>query len=142
MKALIDSDVLLDVALRRSPWARHSNAVLRLCQHRALTGLVSWHSLANVFYLIEHQGGADGRSFIAPLLRFVEVAAVGHEDMELALRLEMADLEDAMQVAAAVACGADRIITRNTKDFAGSAIPAITPAEFLARFAVQPGEGK
>jgi hypothetical protein len=41
-----------------------------------------------------------------------------------------------------VACGADRIITRNTKDFAGSAIPAITPAEFLARFAVQPGEGK
>lgn len=131
MIVLLDSDVLLDVALKRKPWIVHSGAALSLCQRRALAGFVSWHSLANVFYLIKRADGGDGRSFIAPLLRFAEVTAVGHDDMVLALKLDMPDLEDAMQTAAAVACSADRIVTRNTGDFRKSPIPAVTPAELL-----------
>ena len=131
MIVLLDSDVLLDVALRRKPWIVHSGATLSLCQRRVLTGFVSWHSLANVFYLIKRADGGDGRLFIAPLVRFAQVAAVGHEDMVLALKLDMPDLEDAMQIAAAVACSADRILTRNTGDFSKSPIPAVTPAELL-----------
>ena len=40
----------------------------------------------------------------------------------------MTDFEDAMQVAAARACEADFIVTRNERDFAESPIPTLTPA--------------
>jgi len=44
----------------------------------------------------------------------------------------MRDFEDALQLAAAVACGAGVILTRNTADFKASPIPVMTPEEFLA----------
>ena len=47
----------------------------------------------------------------------------------------MTDFEDAMQVAAARACGAMRIVTRNISDYARSPIPAVTPQEALAHMA-------
>ena len=43
----------------------------------------------------------------------------------------MRDFEDALQVAAARACGAQHIVTRNFRDFDRSPIPALTPAEAL-----------
>ncbi len=49
----------------------------------------------------------------------------------------MADFEDALQVAATIACAADIILTRNTDEFKASTLPAMTPEEFLARPAFQ-----
>jgi len=49
-----------------------------------------------------------------------------------AATLPMKDFEDAMQVAAARACGAEVIATRNVKDFRRSPIPAKTPDEVVA----------
>jgi len=40
-----------------------------------------------------------------------------------------------MQVAAATACAADFIATRNIRDFRKSPIPALTPTQALARLA-------
>jgi len=44
----------------------------------------------------------------------------------------MPDFEDALQAAAARACGASVIITRNEKDFLASPVAAMTPEAFLA----------
>lgn len=43
-----------------------------------------------------------------------------------------ADFEDSMQAECAITAKADYIITRNEKDFTGSEIPVVAPAEFLA----------
>ena len=43
----------------------------------------------------------------------------------------LADFEDAMKVAAARACGARHIVTRNVKDYQRSPIPAIRPQDAL-----------
>lgn len=53
-----------------------------------------------------------------------------------ALDWPMPDLEDALQAAAAVACGARAVITRNERDFEGSPVPAKTPEAFLRRHPV------
>jgi predicted nucleic acid-binding protein len=45
----------------------------------------------------------------------------------------MTDFEDAMQVAAAHACGAQHIVTRNIKDYTRSPIRAVSPREALSR---------
>jgi hypothetical protein len=43
----------------------------------------------------------------------------------------MADFEDAMQAAAALACGAAMIATRNASDYTRSPVPALTPTQAL-----------
>jgi len=131
MKVLIDCNVLLDVGLRRMPWFHDSGMVVRLAQRRVVTGFVAWHSVANVHYVARRENSAEAKELITALIRFLEVAPVDHADMEYALGLKMSDLEDAMQSAAAVACRAAHIVTRNTRDFKHSPVPAITPAEFL-----------
>ena len=48
-----------------------------------------------------------------------------------AAALPMADFEDALQVAAARACGVRYIVTRNVRDYARSPIRAVDPQEAL-----------
>jgi len=43
----------------------------------------------------------------------------------------MPDFEDALQAAAALACGAQLIVTRNERDFKGSPVAALNPEAFL-----------
>jgi predicted nucleic acid-binding protein len=126
LKALIDTDVLLDAALAREPHVRASAAVL----HWAEAGgeaAVAWHSLPNCAYLLK--GG--GRPFLERLLRLVEVAPVGSADARRAMSLPMSDLEDAFQVAAALAWHADVIVTRNLADYRRAPVRALSPAAFL-----------
>ena len=65
------------------------------------------------------------------LAQFVEIAPTTTESLRQAGRLKPRDFEDAMQVAAAMACGADLIATRNHKDYAGAPIRAAAPGEVL-----------
>ncbi len=74
---------------------------------------------------------AIARVFISELIRFVAVAECGTDAIAYAAGLGMSDFEDAMQVAAARACGARFVVTRNARDFRRSPIPAIAPQEAL-----------
>ena len=133
MRLLIDINVLLDVALQR-PGAPSSARVLALCgrQHEAW---LAWHSIATLAYLVERQQSAvSGRDFIRTLLAWADVAKTGRPDAQAALDLPMRDFEDALQVAAAMACGAQFIITRNERDFKTSPVPALNPDAFLRRY--------
>jgi hypothetical protein len=69
------------------------------------------------------------------LTRFISVSTTGTEDLRYAAGLPLSDLEDAMQVAAARACGAEVIATGNARDFRNSPVPARTPAEIVADLA-------
>ena len=128
MKVLLDTDVLLDVALRRAEFYPDSAAVLSWAEQHPGEIAVAWHTLANLFYLVR----PDARGFIADLLEFAEVPATGTQAMRAALGFPMRDLEDAMQVAAASEWGARYIITRNLADFRKSPIPALSPRQFLS----------
>ena len=133
MRLLIDINVLLDVALLR-PGAPESARLLALCgrQHE---GWLAWHSIATLAYLIERQKSAiSGRELIRGILAWADVAKTGRPDALAALELPMADFEDALQVAAAMACGAQFIITRNERDFKASPVPALNPEAFLRKY--------
>ena len=124
MRILLDTDVLLDIALAREPHVASSVAVLNWAQAGG-EAAVAWHSLTNCSYLLK-----GGRPFLTKLLKLVDVATVGTADARLALGLPMSDLEDAFQAAAALAWKADFIITRNLPDYRNSPLPAISPADF------------
>ena len=129
---LLDTDVLIDVALDRRPYSDLASELLDRIEHGAEAAYIAWHSVSNLYYLVAPAlGGISARDFIVELTRFVAVAATDTESIRYAAELPMADFEDAMQVAAARACGARYIVTRNVRDYERSPIRAIDPQEAL-----------
>ena len=129
---LLDTDVLIDIALDRRPYSDAASELLDRIEHGAESAYVAWHSVSNLYYVAAPaRGGASIRDFIAALTRFVAVASTDTEDVRYAVELPMTDFEDAMQVAAARACGARHIVTRNIRDYERSPIRAVSPQEAL-----------
>lgn len=129
---LLDTDVLIDIALDRHPFSTPASDLLDRIEQDRRRAFIAWHSVSNLYYIVAPaQGKVRTRDFIVDLTRIVEVASGDTDAIRYAAGLPMADFEDAMQVACAHACGATRIITRNTKDYKHSPIPAITPHQAL-----------
>ena len=130
---LLDTDVLIDIALDRRPHASSASELLDRIEHGAESACIAWHSVSNLYYIVAPaRGGVSTRDFIVELTRFVGVAITDTEALRYAAALPMADFEDAMQVAAARACGARHIVTRNVRDYERSPIRAVDSQEALS----------
>ena len=102
----MDTDVLIDVALGRDPHRGPAGKLLDRLERRDGEGFLAWHSASNFYYLVSpRRGKQDAKSFLLDLTRFVDVAPVSTESLRQAATLGLRDFEDAMQVAAAIACG-------------------------------------
>ena len=133
MKLLLDTNVLLDVALERTQFFADSDAVVAWCQHNPGSGLIAWHTVSNVYYLLKSaRDNAAARGFIETLLEIFEVSPTGTAAAKQALHLGVSDFEDALQIAAALAGGADVIVTRDRADYTASPLPVQSPGEFLS----------
>ena len=131
-RILLDTDILLDVALDRAPHVEAAAALLDYLEQHPGVGFMAWHTVSNFYYLVVPRHGRDEtRELLLDLSRFVEVAATDTESLRVAGRLPMRDFEDAMQVAAAQACAAEIIATRNTRGFRASPLKARTPIQVL-----------
>ena len=132
MILLVDTDILIDVALDRRPHAVAAAELLDALERREATGFIAWHSVANFHYLVvSKQGSSATKAFLLELLRFIQVAPTSTDSVRYAAGLPMRDFEDALQVAAAVACGANTIATRNVRDYSRSPVRAATPTALL-----------
>jgi len=129
MRALIDSGILLDVALARRPFLANSLKVLQWAEDHGEAAIV-WHSITNCAYLLEK----NGREFLRGLLEIVEVVPTGKASALTGLKLPMKDLEDALQAVAAEEWKAQWIITRNTRDYRHSPVAAISARQFVQRY--------
>ncbi len=129
---LLDTDVLIDIALDRQPHAEPAFEILDRIERGLKPASIAWHSISNLYYLVKPtRGDATTRDFIRELTEFVQVAQTDTISIRFATQLPMTDFEDAMQVAAAQACNAQYIVTRNIRDYQQSPIPAITPQQSL-----------
>ena len=129
---LVDNNVLIDVALRRQPFFSPAVELLERLAQDPGRGFMAWHTVSTFYYIVQQTLGDERtRSIIAELSGFLTVASITHESLLYALSLSMTDFEDAMQVAAARAAGAEYIVTRDLGDFTNSPIPAITPEQAL-----------
>ena len=122
MRILIDTNVLLDVALDREEFVEDSQTVLDWCSTKGEQTWVSWHTITNCYYILRRPppkgvGDDAARQFLSELLDWAEIVG--------------GDLEDHLQGYCADAISADVILTRNVKDFKASPVRALTPTEFL-----------
>lgn len=140
MRLLLDANVLLDCLILESSGLPRvgkeaSARILDLCDRGQHQGLVAWHTLPIISYYHGRQNPLDQTAALMDaLLRVVEIPSVGHAEA-LAWRSHgIADFEDALQAASAVAGQADFIVTRNEGDFVGAPVPALTPEAFLVAY--------
>ena len=132
MNVLLDTDILIDVALDRKPFSDFSSHILDAAESKVFKSFIAWHSIANFYYIVSSENGSnDPVEYITELLQFVEVSKTSIKDALFAAGLNLKDFEDALQVAAARACHAAYIITRNVKHYYKSPITAVTPKIFL-----------
>ena len=133
VRILIDINIILDVLQERIPHYESSSQLLALAETHRIQGLVSAHTVTTLFYLISKDRSPEqARVTLTGLLQFLMVAPVDQNTIEQALALPYKDLEDAVQMIAAVQCKADGLITRNAKDFQPALVPIYQPTDFLA----------
>ena len=131
MRALIDTNVVLDHLMAREPFADDATAIWLAIQQGRFNGFVSPITPVNVYYVARRLRRADEAvRLVTSLLSTCHVCTLDHTILQSALLLPVRDFEDAVQVAGAVAEQLDAIVTRDARDFAGSPLPVFTPAEF------------
>ena len=132
MRLLIDTNIILDVLAKREPLFGPSAVVWKICEAEQAEGFVSALSIANLVCVMRKELSPDRIEDVILRLRLIfEVADLTAEDLTEAAALSWPDYEDALQCVAASRIKADRIITRNVRDYNASRVPACTPQELM-----------
>ena len=132
MRALFDTNVILDVLFARPPHVAPATALLDRVAAKTLDGLLGATTLTTIHYLatkaIESRA-AQGH--VRTLLGLFEVAPVTRAVLTDALDLELPDYEDAVLHEAARHARAEAIVTRDPKGFAKARLKVYAPGELL-----------
>ena len=132
MVVLIDTNVVIDFLTTRAPFYKASSEVMVKCVSGEIEGYIAFHSIPNLWYILRKTPEEKRRRWLLDICEFLSVAGVNHEGVVKAIGMaEFKDFEDCLQDRCAEGIGADYIITRNGKDFGGSAVPAVSPEEIL-----------
>ena len=134
-KIFLDTNILLDAALKRIPHAEHSAAIYSSDQFLKYTSSLS---VSNFHFLIRKDFDKRiARTHVGALIHhchIIDVNAAMIQNAYDSLFHAFTDFEDAIQHYCAVAHSMDAIITRNDRDFRNSEIPVFSPKKFVRLF--------
>lgn len=133
MKVLVDTCVIVDVLQNREPFAADAQRVFLAAANKQIQAYVTAKSVTDLYYLTHRLTHSDHetRQILTKLLYLFDVLDTTAMDCRQALASEMSDYEDAVMAATAVRSEMDRIVTRNTKDYAKAQLPVCTPHELI-----------
>ena len=132
MKVLIDTNVILDVILKRQPSYDFSAKVLELAD-KGVEEYISASAVTDIFYLA-YRDLKDRDKVIGLMKDVLEIAkiiSVSEKEIFNAFDLNWKDFEDAVQYSAALSNGIDIIVTRNMKGFSQAEVKICTPEEVI-----------
>jgi predicted nucleic acid-binding protein len=132
-RVLYDTNVLLDVLLRRTPFLEASAAALDLVGRGRVEGFVAGHTVTTIAYLVQREHGRKKvRAALTHLLSKLKVAPTTDAAVRLAVAMDLDDFEDAVCVASANEVDCDVIVTRNPQHFRKAKLAACLPEALLA----------
>lgn len=136
MKLLIDTNVILDVLLKREPFYKTGAVLLKLSERKDIQEFVSASAVTDIFYIANRtmKNKAAVRELLCKLLQVVSVAVVSEDEIHKALELEWNDFEDSVQYSVALLSNMDAIVTRNINDYEQSDIPVLTPDKVVKKY--------
>jgi predicted nucleic acid-binding protein len=139
VKVLIDTNVIVDVALDREPFFAESDRILTLAEEAQIQGYVSASTFSDLYYIIRRDKGRDWTlEFLRQLATFCQVATVDNSVISIALTSNFKDFEDAIQDSTAVINLIDAIVTRNPRDFPVNTPRIVTPNQLILELTDSP----
>ena len=133
MRVLVDTNVVLDVLLKREPFADAAARVLALIEESRIEGFLCATTVTTIDYLLgQALNATQARLALQQLLDLFEIAPVNRPVLEQALRSGVSDFEDAVLERAAQLVSAEAIVTRNLTDFKTSTVIAFDPLALLS----------
>jgi len=123
------------MCLSREPFTALASRVLKLAEKRRINCFISASMATDIYYITNRhiKNKAQSREILKMILKLVSVLDVTANDVYTAINSTMPDFEDAIIAQCAERHGINYIITRDTKDFADSRVPAITPSDFMQK---------
>jgi predicted nucleic acid-binding protein len=129
---LLDTNVVVDSFERREPFCNYTDKILICALKKEIDCIITANSLTDIFYLYSKVAGiAKAREGLNYLLDHFAVAAIDGEDCKSAMKLPIADFEDALIVQCALKYKVDCIITRDIELHKNGLVKALPPEEFL-----------
>lgn len=133
MRVMIDTNIFLDVLIKREPFYANSKAVLTLCEDKKIHGFLSASNVTDIFYLVRRQLHSTDLAYkaLGSILDIIKVLTVTNDGVLNAYIQRASDFEDCLLATCAKANKCDAIVTQNKKDFLMFGIPLLSPDEPL-----------
>lgn len=134
MRILIDTNVILDVLLKRTDFYDSAARVLTLSQEDDIRLYVSASAVTDIYYIANQalKNKLLVRDLLSKLVQVVWVAGVSEREIKHALGLPWSDFEDSVQYSVALLQEMDGIVTWNAGDYKASKLQIWSPKELLA----------
>ena len=134
MNVLLDTCVFIDFLGRKQPFYSQAEQIVAAGYFGDAKLWVSVQSIKDAFYVLRRFVDADKvQGAIEQALTVICPVDTTGQDALRALHLRWTDFEDCMISVCAEKAKADCIITRDTKGFVRSSVPAISPEEWLQK---------
>ncbi len=131
-KILIDTNIVLDLALERVGFVEGALELLRFSARNKTKLCVTASSVTDIYYVLRKQKGHESAiGLLKKFFQFSKVLGVDEEIISEALNTEMKDFEDAVQSETAIYNDINIIITRDKKDYQNSGLNVYSPAEYI-----------
>ncbi|MDF5733021.1 MAG: PIN domain-containing protein [Rhizonema sp. PD38] len=132
MTVLIDTNIIVDLALDRDLFFKDSEQVLRFVERQEIEGYLSASTFSDLYYIIRKtKSNTWTLQFLQRMATFCQVATVDQAVISMALTTNFKDFEDAVQYSTAVLNHFDAIITRNSSDFPVTIPRIMTPQQLI-----------
>jgi predicted nucleic acid-binding protein len=133
MRVLLDTNVILDVALEREPFYATATRIVEASDFDRMHLFITASMVTDVYYILRKSKGRERTlAFLNELLELVDVCRVDKRVLVRAMDSGFVDFEDAVQNAAAIESQMDTIVTRNKADYQTSPLTVLSPEEFAA----------
>ena len=129
---LLDSNIIVDYALKRSGFAEKAEMIFKQIEAETIGGCISSSAVTDVYYIVENKTTDDyAREMMEYIYHTLRILPVMEKTIRAALDSGIPDFEDAVQAAAAQDFGIDIVVTRDKTGYQNSGLHVYTPEEFL-----------
>ncbi|MEI6899918.1 MAG: PIN domain-containing protein [Bacteroidota bacterium] len=133
-RIFIDTNIVIDLLGERIPFYTPAARIFTLADKGKIQIIVSALTYSTVFYVLSRfEEKETVKEKLKKFKILVETAELNEKIIDQGLSSRFIDFEDAIQYYCAINRDCTTIITRNGKDFKASAIPVLTPDEYLSR---------
>lgn len=136
MRILLDTNIILDIALKRKPHIENIRLILNNADQHRFEFYVTSISLADIHYVLSREvGKRKSLMFLKDWIAKVEVCLSDRQAVFSALHSGFKDFEDAVQYFSAVNSNLEVILTSNEKDFKlATQIEVLNPQQFVGKY--------